>query len=250
MNRLIAILLVLVGTVLPVGCGGKADPDGSANATASNRTTPVSTSASNVPPNEIVAMFSDSIRRGDKETTIKLITLAAREEIQRRGMTIDPPGSPEASYKIGEVRFLDQDRDAAYVESLWIEPGTDGQPNVETEVVWAVQLEPEGWRISGLAIDMGPNEQPTLVDFENLEVDSKETSAGPMNNRVASEAAPTAPAMQTPSGFEAPSTAPAVGTPTNAAMSAPAIPAPAATGFTMPEISAPQISQPPNTQFR
>jgi len=145
---------------------------------------------------------------------------------------------------------LDQDRDAAYVESLWIEPGTDGQPNVETEVVWAVQLEPEGWRISGLAIDMGPNEQPTLVDFENLEVDSKETSAGPMNNRVASEAAPTAPAMQTPSGFQSPSTTPAVGTPTNAAMSAPATPAPAATGFTMPEISAPQISQPPNTQFR
>ncbi len=248
MNRSIAILLVLVGTVLPVGCGGKADPEGSGNATASNRSTPVSTSASNVPPNEIVAMFSDSIRRGDKETTVKLITLAAREEIQRRGMTIDPPGSPEASYKIGEVRFLDQDRDAAYVESLWIEPGTNGQPSVETEVVWAVQLEPEGWRISGLAIDMGPDAQPTLVDFENLEVDAAESSAGPMNNRVASEAAPASPVSPGPSGFQVPS----VGNPTNAAISAPKTPtqAPAASGFTMPEISAPQISQPPNTQFR
>jgi hypothetical protein len=249
MNRSIAIVLMLIGTGMPVGCGGKADPEGTSNATASNRSTPVSTGASTVPPNEIVAMFSDSIRRGDKETTIKLITLAAREEIQRRGMTIDPPGSPESSYKIGEVRFLDQDRDAAYVESIWIEPGTNGQPNVETEVVWAVQLEPEGWRISGLAIDMGPNEQPTLVDFENLEVDSKDTSAGPMNNRVAGEAVPNASALQAPTGFQAPSTGP-VASPASAAATNPPPQAPEANGFSMPAISAPQISQPPNTQFR
>lgn len=253
MNRSTVILLVLFGTVLPVGCGGKADPEASTNSIASNRSTPVSTNASSVPPNEIVAMFSDSIRRGDKETTIKLITLAAREEIQRRGMTIDPPGSPEASYKIGEVRFLDQDRDAAYVESVWIEPGTNGQPNIETEVVWAVQLEPEGWRISGLAIDGGPNEQPTLVDFENLEVDSSESSKGPMNNRVASEA--TAPA-QSPTGFQVPATTPASNNGT-AAVAAPTVPAAnnnapvtVPPGFTMPEISAPQISAPPNAQFR
>jgi hypothetical protein len=252
MNRSIAILLVLIGTVLPVGCGGKADPEGASSATASNRSTPVSTGASTVPPNEIVAMFSDSIRRGDKETTIKLITLAAREEIQRRGMTIDPPGSPESSYKIGEVRFLDQDRDAAYVESIWIEPGTNGQPNVETEVVWAVQLEPEGWRISGLAIDMGPNEQPTLVDFENLEVDTKETSAGPMSNRVAGETGsnPSATMPQAPNGFQAPSDA-SVSSTSNTTTATPAPQqAPEATGFSMPTISAPQISQPPNAQFR
>jgi hypothetical protein len=244
MNRSIGILLVLVGTLFTVGCGGKTDPDGSANATAGNRSTPDSASGATVPPNEIVAMFSDSIRRGDKETTIKLITLAAREEIQRRGMTIDPPGSPEASYKIGEVRFLDQDRDAAYVESLWIEPGTEGQPNVETEVVWAVQLEPEGWRISGLAIDMGPNAQPTLVDFENLEVDSPESSVGPMNNRVATETAPAgAP------GFQAPPATPASNT--AIAPSPTGVPNAATTnGFSMPGQPAPQISQPPNSQFR
>lgn len=253
MNRSIGILLVLVGTILPVGCGGKADPDGLANTTASNRSTPVSTAAGTVPPNEIVAMFSDSIRRGDKETTIKLITLAAREEIQRRGMTIDPPGSPEASYKIGEVRFLDQDRDAAYVESVWIEPGTNGQPNVETEVVWAVQLEPEGWRISGLAIDMGPNAQPTLVDFENLEVDATESAAGPMSNRVADGVAPASPASPVMStGFQAPAqtAGPLASSQNNAAT-----PVAAPTAFSMPDIQAPniqapQISQPPNTQFR
>lgn len=240
---------MLIGTTFAVGCGGKADPEGTSNAAASNRTKAVSTGANTVPPNEIVAMFSDSIRRGDKEATIKLITLAAREEIQRRGMTIDPPGSPESSYKIGEVRFLDQDRDAAYVESIWIEPGTNGQPNVETEVVWAVQLEPEGWRISGLAIDMGPNEQPTLVDFENLEVDSKETSTGPMSNRVAGDTAPSSSALQAPTGFQAPSTGP-VANPVSAATTAPAPQAPEASGFSMPAISAPQISQPPNAQFR
>ncbi len=238
MKRSIEILLVLIGTAFPLGCGGQTDPDNTSNATASNRSKPVSTNANGqVPPNEIVAMFSDSIRRGDKETTIKLITLAAREEIQRRGMTIDPPGSPEASYKIGEVRFLDQDRDAAYVESIWIEPGANGQPNQETEVVWAVQLEPEGWRISGLAIDMGPDQQPTLVDFENLEVDVVGSSAAPSSNVAGS----TVPAS---TGFQAPP-----GSATNTA-------APSPNGFTMPALDppvsqlVPQLAQPPNTQLR
>jgi len=185
-------------------------------------------------------MFSDSIRRGDKETTIKLITLAARKEIQRRGMTIDPPGSPEASYKIGEVKFLDEDKDAAYVESVWIEPGVDGQPSQQTEVVWAVNKEPEGWRISGLAIDMGPNEQPTLVDFENLDMGVVDAPSNSPSDKVAGATA--APASN---GFQAPGN---VAPSTNAQNASPT--APSQNGFTMPDLAAPQISQPPNTQFR
>lgn len=246
MKRSIGTLLILVGTALPLGCGGQADPNGGGSSALATRATSA-TSSSVVPPNEIVAMFSDSIRRGDKETTIKLITLAAREEIQRRGMTIDPPGSPEASYKIGEVKFLDQDRDAAYVESFWIEPGVNGQPNQQTEVVWAVQLEPEGWRISGLAIDNGPNEEPTLVDFENLEISSVNEGTSVANtpaiNAPASNGGVAATTVSNSTGLQQP---PANGLqlPPNATAT------PSPNGFTMPELSAPQISQPPNTQFR
>lgn len=248
MKRSIGILLVLVGTAFPLGCGGKGDPNGDSKATIAARSTSSATAL--VPPNEIVAMFSDSIRRGDKETTIKLITIAAREEIQRRGITIDPPGSPEASYKIGEVKFIDSDRDAAYVESVWIEPGVNGQPNQETEVVWAVNKEPEGWRISGLAIDMGPNVEPTLVDFEHLDVNIVEPPANSPSDKVAG-----APASPAANGFQTPGLAtPVLATPGTASANGVAPNtspnAPSPNGFTMPDLAAPQLSQPPNTQFR
>ncbi len=131
MNRTLSTFLTLFAITLFAGCGNPGNSENDvAKSGAAPSGNPVSTAANVIPPNEVVAMFSDSIRRGDKETTIKLITMAARQEIQRRGLTIDPPGSPQSSYKIGEVRFMDQDRDAAYVESLWIEPGENGQPNV------------------------------------------------------------------------------------------------------------------------
>lgn len=240
MKRSIGIILMLVGIAFPVGCGGQADPNSDSSANIANKSVPVSTNPNTVPPNEIVAMFSDSIRRGDKETTIKLITLAAREEIQRRGMTIDPPGSPDASYKIGEVKFFNDDRDAAFVESMWIEPGTVGQPPQETEVVWAVQLEPEGWRISGLAIDNGPDVQPTLVDFENLEVDVAETAPAQPNQSVVGNEVSAPTSAPVTAGLQTPPIVPSTNSTT----------APSANGFTLPELGAPQISQPPNIQFR
>lgn len=202
--------MLLVGTVaLPVGCGGSSDKNpadstiakGGSQATGTPGGKTVSTV---VPPNEIVAMFADSVRRGDKETMAKLITTAARAEIQRRGITIDPPGSPEASYKLGEVRFLDEDKDAAYVESVWIEPPQDGQPAIQTEVVWAVTLEDQGWRISGLAIDMGADQPATIVDFEDLQeaVVEDPQSAGKIANAAPADGQ--APVQQVPNNQFAP----------------------------------------------
>jgi hypothetical protein len=157
------MLGLLVFTVL--GCGSPQDPDAGKNPSSGSS----STTSGILPPNEVVAMFADSIRRGDADSANKLITPLARQEISRLKMTISPPGSPDASYRIGEVRYIDEEKDAALVASMWIEPSEAGTKPVETEVVWSVRLESEGWRISGLAIDMGENVMPEIVDFEDLE---------------------------------------------------------------------------------
>ncbi len=248
-----------------VGCGGK-----EADTTAAGRSgRPVATSSSTVPPTEVVEMFSDSIRRGDRDMAMKLITSAGRTEIQRSGMSLDPPGSAESSYKIGDVRYFDEDRDAAYVASMWIEPVAPGQPPVETEVVWAVQLEKEGWRISGLAIDQGKDQPPFLVDFENLEQSMKEQQQTASPDKVASGAqgTQTPPTQQPPQGVSAPmQQSPQVGTtpaqqpsqfgvpPTqqppqfgSAPVQQPGFQTPAATNnFAVPEIATPQSGQVPN----
>jgi hypothetical protein len=247
-------LIVLSVAAFFVGCGSPQEPEGGVSSTNAKGASQVA-AANTVPPNEVVAMFADSIRRGDREATIKLITPLARQEIQRQNMAIDPPGSPEASYRIGEVRYLDDDRDAAYVESLWIEPSENGQPPIETEVVWAVQLEAEGWRISGLAIDMGKDQPPTLIDFENLEAAMGEeatannqgtvagtTPANATTANTAPAATVAAPPMTAPTAFSAPPN-----------MSLPPAnngsPATANSGFTIPEIASPPPQQ-GNMQLR
>jgi hypothetical protein len=261
MKRFHAWMALSLVTGACLGCGGK-DADTTASATQGK---PAATSGA-IPPNEVVAMFSDSIRRGDRDMAMKLITTEGRKEIQRSGMALDPPGSADSSYKIGEVRYFDQDRDAAYVASMWIEPTQTGQPPMETEVVWAVQLEAEGWRISGLAIDQGKDQPPFLVDFENLEESMKEQSAASSPDKVAANATgqpanaqaganstgqvsvnamqmsmppdqsaqasaqSPQPGFQVPSGFQAPTAA----QPSNPG------------GFAIPEIASPQNGQVPN----
>ncbi len=248
--------LILVSAAC-VGCGGAKDPDTTANTSPTGR--PVATTATaSIPPNEIVEMFADCVRRGDRDAMLKLITPAARQDIQKSGQQLDPPGSPEASFKIGQVRYLDNDKDAAYVESIWIEPSeTAGQPPRETEVVWAVQLELEGWRISGLAIDQGKDQPPFLLDFENL---AESLTEKPTQDRVAAQgaapgtqAAGSQPAGTPATGFAAP---PASGfsqtaAQTQAGMQAPTgFTAPPPNGFGVPEIASPPNAQSGNTQLR
>jgi hypothetical protein len=187
------LLLVAISAILmPIGCGGNGDQG--AATTASN--TSGKTIAANgstqaiIPPSEIVAMFADSIRRGDRETVNKLITDASRIEIQKQGIDLDPPGSPDASYKIGEFRYSDDEKDSGFVESLWIEPAQDGNPPQSTEVVWGVRLENGGWRVCGLAIDMGKDQPAALVNFEDLEGTIVDESSS--KDKVATQGAPAA----------------------------------------------------------
>jgi len=197
------LLLVVVSAILmPIGCGGNAEQNSTTAAAGGSKANGKMVAANGgsqaiIPPSEIVAMFADSIRRGDRETVNKLITDASRIEIQKQGIDLDPPGSPDASYKIGEFRFSDDEKDSGFVESLWIEPAQDGNPPLSTEVVWGVRLENGGWRICGLAIDMGKDQPAALVNFEDLEGTIVDESTS--NDKVASagQATQTAPNITT-----------------------------------------------------
>jgi len=191
------LLLVAISAILmPIGCGGNGDQGAATTASNAGSNASGKTIAANsgtqaiIPPSEIVAMFADSIRRGDRETVNKLITDASRIEIQKQGIDLDPPGSPDASYKIGEFRYSDDEKDSGFVESLWIEPAQDGNPPQSTEVVWGVRLENGGWRVCGLAIDMGKDQPAALVNFEDLEGTIVDESAS--KDKIATQGDPAA----------------------------------------------------------
>jgi len=181
MRKLFTVAMLL-GTVWATGCGGNSSPDSSTKTPTIDSTASVGeakvveptqngaapTTAANVmPPNEVVALFFESMRRGDEVQTAGLLTVKAREELATYGLVVQPPGSPTATYQVGRVSFLDNDKDSAYVESILNEPTGVGQETKPWEIVWAMRLENEGWKIAGFAFEISPDQAPMVVDFEN-----------------------------------------------------------------------------------
>lgn len=141
-------------------------------------------------PTEIVRVFLDAMREGRGEQLAALFSTNARAEIQKQGIKIEPPGSAQATFEIGEAALQG---DAMLVSSLWKEPpATPGEVPQEMEVVWELRKEAAGWRVCGMAVDPGTGEEYEVVNFEKL--DEPETAAPQTRMASMPQAGPAVPA--------------------------------------------------------
>lgn len=145
-------------------------------------------------PKEVVRLFFDSMRQGNGAQIEALLSTAAREEIKRKDIVIDPLGSPQAMFQIGESALQ---KDVMLISSTWSEPEQNGQPAQDLEVVWELRQEAAGWKICGMAVDPGTGEEVQVVNFERLEQEP-----APAEQRVAS--LPNAPVGGVPQNVPAP----------------------------------------------
>jgi hypothetical protein len=213
--RKMICLVMLLGAFFATGCGSSStstetatkQADGATPAVAAvgepkvvqpmagNEAGAAPVAANVMPPAEVVALFFDSMRRGDEVQTSALLTTKAREELAKSELVIQPPGSPAATYQIGRTSFLDNAKDAAYVESILNEPTGNGTETKPWEIVWAVRLESDGWRIAGFAVEISESESPVVVDFENG-ADTKAKVEGVQQVPTQTATAPAQPAAQ------------------------------------------------------
>lgn len=154
-----------IGLLMAVGCGSPVaekppeDP--------SNQIVQPATSAPIASPTEIVSQFLDQIRRGGEDSRAgRLLTARAQSELKRIGLTVLPIGSPDAQFSVTRAESVPEEEGSVLVHCIWSEPAGDGSTS-NTQVVWALQKEPIGWRISGVAMEIAPNQDPMIVDFEN-----------------------------------------------------------------------------------
>ncbi|MEM9825114.1 MAG: hypothetical protein AAF958_00920 [Planctomycetota bacterium] len=158
-----------------------ADPMGTASA---NTTGTVSAAAGSLrsAPNpaaatEVVSAFLDSVRRGgDKEESEKWLTQRSREVLASLGQSLQPMGSPQATYEVTRAVPVEGEVGAALVESFWTEPADPADPNstpTKTQVGWGMQWETGGWRISGVFNEDPVTGEIQIIDFENPEAMAK-----------------------------------------------------------------------------
>lgn len=120
-----------------------------------------------VPATDVVSQFLDQIRRGGEDSGAgELLTAQAQSELQRIGRSVQPIGTPDASFEVTRGEPVPEDPAAMLVHSIWREPGADGS-HTDSQVVWALRKENAAWRISGLAMEFEPGQDPLVINFED-----------------------------------------------------------------------------------
>ena len=166
----IAMWAALAAIGFSVGCGGSEAPAPAAGSGASGATA-AARPAGEIPSDpvgRVVYDFLESVRMGQGENAaVQLLTPLALQKIQEQDLNIAPPGSPTARFRVNHVEML-EGGDHAVVESTWSDVDADGKTYQEP-IYCALRICDGQWRIHGMAQYMGEDQDPMVIDFENLD---------------------------------------------------------------------------------
>lgn len=161
----VAAILVLSAT----GCG-KSDGKGQATATPDGNTAAATNdSAATTPekldaPAQAVYDFLEAVRTGNDEKTVSMLSTLAREKTAAKSLSVAPTATDTAKFTVGKVDYVDDN--GARVAFTWTDLDPTGKWKTD-EAFWVVRLEPAGWKIAGMAMQMFPDTKPLLLNFED-----------------------------------------------------------------------------------
>jgi hypothetical protein len=156
-------ILSLVMLVSAVGCGGESAPTPTA---ASGTTAATSAPATAADAAKVVGQFLEAVRLGQTDEAAKWLTPLALKRTTEEDLSFSPAGSATAKFNVGESEIVEADK--AVVNCTWTDVDSQGAAHTEA-IIWGLRMTPAGWRISGMAQDLGPEQSPIAIDFENPE---------------------------------------------------------------------------------
>ena len=126
------------------------------------------TAASVEPAKQAVASFLEAIKQGSEEKALAMLTDVARAKTQELGLSVAPPVKDTATYAIGDCEAVGDSDDIVHVATTWTDTDADGFTTTDN-VIWVCRLDPEGWRVVGMAMRIFPDLPPLLLNFEDPE---------------------------------------------------------------------------------
>ena len=118
------------------------------------------------PAKATVVAFLDAVKRGDDAAARNLLTKVARAKTAEAGISVAPPVADTATYAVRECEVVGDAGDVVHVATTWTDVAPDGSKSTEN-VIWVVRLDPEGWRVVGMAMRVFDDMPPLLLDFED-----------------------------------------------------------------------------------
>jgi hypothetical protein len=125
-------------------------------------------SARTEPAKTTVVSFLEAIKRGDDDAARGLLTKVARQKTEEMGISVAPPVADSATYSVRDCEMIGESGDLVHVGTAWTDVDSDGFKTTEN-VVWVVRLDPEGWRVVGMAMRVFDDMPPLLLNFEDPE---------------------------------------------------------------------------------
>ncbi len=113
-----------------------------------------------------VVEFLEAIKRGDDTAASSMLTTVARTKTEELGLTVAPPVNPSARYQVKDCELIGDSGDLVHVGTVWSDVDEAGQESSEN-IVWVVRLDPEGWRVVGMAMKVFDDMAPLLLNFED-----------------------------------------------------------------------------------
>ena len=120
------------------------------------------------PAKQAVVTFLEAIKRGDDATARSMLTATARAKTQELGISVAPPVNDSATYAVRDCELVGDASDLVHVGTTWTDVDPDGFESTEN-VIWVVRLDPEGWRVVGMAMRVFDDLPPLLLNFEDPE---------------------------------------------------------------------------------
>lgn len=118
-------------------------------------------------PQTVCRKFLNALQMGNRIAAENLLTRAALQVTGKAGLVLEPLGGPQSRFEVMEPRYATIKNEIAYVDCQI----TDLDNGVETSfaVSWVVKKQNNGWRISGLLMELEEGRPIKLVSFENLQ---------------------------------------------------------------------------------
>jgi hypothetical protein len=95
-----------------------------------------------------------------------MLTTVARTKTEELGLTVAPPVNPSARYQVKACESIGDSGELVHVGTVWSDVDETGQESNEN-IVWVVRLDPEGWRVVGMAMKVFDDMDPLLLNFED-----------------------------------------------------------------------------------
>jgi hypothetical protein len=127
-----------------------------------------SSPAKTEPAKATVVAFLEAIKRGDDGAARGLLTKVARLKTEELGISVAPPVADTATYSVRDAEVVGETDDLVHVATTWTDVDADGFKTTEN-VVWVIRLDPEGWRVVGMAMRVFEDMPPLLLNFEDPE---------------------------------------------------------------------------------